>query len=151
QCARWHLSYVVRGDGDLRSLVPVILAELAKQNPNLAIAKVQSMNDYVAKAMAPTNFTVVLAGIFASLALLLAAIGIYGVVSYSLGQRTREIGIRLALGASRGDILKLVIKEGLTLTVFGLAIGLVSSILLSGYLSSLLFGVTPTDPITYGA
>jgi ABC-type antimicrobial peptide transport system permease subunit len=149
QCARWHLSYVVRGDGDLRSMVPTIREELAKLNPNLAIAKVQSMNDYVARAMAPTNFTVVLAGIFAGLALLLAAIGIYGVITYSLGQRTREIGVRLALGACQGDILRLVVKEGLTLTVVGLAIGVVASLLLSGYLNSLLFGVSPTDPITY--
>jgi putative ABC transport system permease protein len=149
QSARWHMSYTVRTNGDMSSLVPRMREELAKIDKNLAMAKVRPMNDYVSNAMAPTNFTVVLAGIFAGFALLLATIGIYGVISYSVSQRTHEIGIRLALGATPANILRLIIKEGLRLTVVGLVIGFAASFLLTGYLQNMLFGVTPTDPITY--
>ena len=149
QSTRWHMSYAVRASGDLSSLVPAMREELAKIDKNMAMAKIRPMDDYVSKAMAPTNFTVVLAGIFAAFALLLATIGIYGVISSSVSQRTHEIGIRMALGAAPLDILQLIIKEGLRLTIIGLVIGFAVSFWLTGYLQNMLFGITPTDPMTY--
>jgi ABC-type antimicrobial peptide transport system permease subunit len=88
---------------------------------------------------------------FAVLALLLAAVGIYGVISYSVKQRTRELGIRMALGAQRGDVLKLILTQGLKLALIGVVIGLGAAIALTRWMESLLFGVRPTDPITFGA
>jgi putative ABC transport system permease protein len=90
-----------------------------------------------------------LLGIFATLALVLAAVGIYGVMSYSVAQRTREIGIRIALGAQRGDVLKMTVKQALKLVVGGLAIGLVLALILTRVMSSLLFGISATDPVTF--
>ena len=97
------------------------------------------------------RFTIVLLGIFAGTALLLAAIGLYGVISYSVAQRTRELGIRMALGAQRTDVLKLVVREGMTLVALGVAMGLAASIGLTRLISSLLFGVSATDPLTFAA
>jgi len=149
QSIREHLSYAVRASGDPMALAAAIRRELNSLNKNMAIAKIRPLQQYVDKAMAPTKFTATLAGIFALLALLLAAVGIYGVVSYSVSQRTQEIGVRMALGARPTDILKLVMKEGLILTAFGLPIGFIASLALSRYLQTMLFGVTSLDPMTY--
>src|SRR5262249_6506646 len=106
-------------------------------------------DEYVRRAMAPTNFTVVLASLFAGLALLLASVGIYSVIAYSVSQRTHEIGIRMALGATSRDILRLIMKEGLTLVAIGLTVGGVASVMVAEYLQNLLFEVPSVDPITY--
>jgi len=149
QSAREHLSFVVRSSQDPAALAPAVRNEISRIDKARAIAKVRPMDDYITTAMAPTKFTTVLAGVFAILALLLATVGIYAVISYSVTQRTHEMGVRIALGARPVDILRLVLKEGLVLTFVGLAIGLAGALVLSNYLSSLLFGVTAMDPITY--
>ena len=95
------------------------------------------------------RLNMILLGFFAGLALLLASIGLYGVISYSVAQRTHEIGIRLALGAQRSEVLTLIVRQGLKLTLIGLAIGIPGALGLTRFLSSLLYGVKPTDPFTF--
>jgi putative ABC transport system permease protein len=149
QNARPHLSYVVRVTGNPLAIAPSVRRELDQINKNLALAKVKPLEDYVARAMAPTRFTAFLASIFATLALALATIGIYGVISYLVSQRTHEIGVRMALGARPRDIYHVILREGLLLAAAGLGVGLLASLLLSRYLQSMLFEVTSTDPATY--
>jgi ABC-type antimicrobial peptide transport system permease subunit len=117
----------------------------------LAPSKIRTMDQVISESTARQNFNMLLLTIFAGLALLLAAIGIYGLMSYTVEQRTPELGIRLALGADRGDMLKLVVRQGMLLTGIGLAIGLAASFGLNRLLAKLLFGVKANDPITYAA
>jgi ABC-type antimicrobial peptide transport system permease subunit len=107
------------------------------------------MNEVVADSLAQRRFAVQVVGLFGVLALLLASIGIYGVMAYSVSQRTREIGIRVALGASRANIMKWVLRQGLILICIGLAAGLLAAVIVTRLLRTLLFGVTATDIITY--
>ena len=109
------------------------------------------MSQVAAESVSRRRFAMQLVGLFGILALLLAAVGIYGVIAYSVTQRTREIGIRVALGASRSAILRWVLKQGMILTIAGVVIGLVGALALTRLLRSLLFGVGPTDIVTYGA
>ena len=107
------------------------------------------MEDTVAHSMAKRKFAMVLLGIFAGLALFLASIGLFGVMSYSVAQRTREIGIRMAVGAQRGDVLRLIVRQGMVLTGFGVVLGLIASFGLTRLMSNLLYGVSATDAITF--
>ncbi|HKB55517.1 MAG TPA: FtsX-like permease family protein, partial [Ramlibacter sp.] len=109
------------------------------------------MDEIVGRTLATRRFAMLLLGIFAGLALLLASIGIYGVISYAVGQRTREIGIRMALGAQRGDVLRIVLGQGAKLTAIGVAVGVIAALALSRLLQTVLWGVRPTDPLTYAA
>ena len=118
-------------------------------NPNLPLASVRTLQEIYEKSLARTSFTLVMLAIAATMALLLGTVGLYGVIAYSVSQRTREIGIRMALGAQRTDTVRLVLSEGMLVTVIGLIFGLASSLVLTRFLSSLLFGVTPTDPLTF--
>jgi predicted permease len=118
-------------------------------NPSLPLANVQTLQDLYDRSMARTSFALVMLAIAASLALLLGLIGIYGVISYAVSQRTREIGIRLALGAQPREMTRLFVRHGLTLAGIGAVIGLFAAAGLSRLMSSLLFGVSPLDPITY--
>jgi len=108
-----------------------------------------TMDDVVAEANAEPRFEMALLGVFAGVALLLAAVGIYGVMSYSVERRTHEIGIRISLGASRTDVLKLVVRQGMVLALAGSAAGIVGALLLSRLMTKLLYGVLPTDPLTF--
>ena len=109
------------------------------------------MDEIISLSIADRRFSMILLGLFAALALLLSSIGIYGVVSYLVGQRTREIGIRVALGAQHADILRIVLLQGAKMTAIGIAVGLAISYALTRLLHTLLFGVTPNDPLTIAA
>jgi ABC-type antimicrobial peptide transport system permease subunit len=107
------------------------------------------MADVISQSLARRRFALTLVGAFAATALLLAGLGIYGVTAYSVGQRAQEIGLRMAIGAGRRDILQLIVGKGLRVITAGIAVGLIGAALLTRLLTSLLFGATPTDPVTY--
>jgi putative ABC transport system permease protein len=113
------------------------------------VANVDSMEHIVAGAVARQRFSMLLLAVFAAVAVLLAAVGIYGVMSYSVAQQTREIGIRMALGAQRSDVLRMTVMQALRLVMVGLAIGVGAALILTRVMASLLFGISATDPITF--
>jgi len=117
-------------------------------DPEKALYSVRTLDQQIAQSITPQRFTMLLIGLFAGTALVLAAIGIYGVMAYSVTQRTREIGIRMALGAQRHDVYRLVIGQGIKLALAGIAIGLITAFSLTRWLASLLYGVTATDTLT---
>ena len=123
-----------------------IAAEVDKDQP---VYDIMSMEQVLSKSVSSWRVYMQLLGVFAGMALILAAVGIYGVISYSVSERTHEIGLRIALGAQQGDVLKLVVKQGLVLTLIGVAIGLVSALALTRLIANFLFGVTATDPATF--
>ena len=149
QSPRSPLGFAVRSTGDLMALAPAVRKELARRNPTLAISNVRAMTEYVESARAPASFTALLAAIFAVLALLLAAVGIYGVISYSVSRRSQELGVRMALGASSWDLMRMVQREGLTLMAVGLVLGIAGALAVSRLLGGLLYGVSAVDPLTY--
>jgi predicted permease len=120
-------------------------------NRNLPLANVRTMQEILENSMARTSFTLTMLGIAAAVALVLGAVGIYGVISYSVAQRTREIGVRMALGAARRDVNRLVLQEGVPLIAAGVAVGLLAAFGLTRLMSALLFGVSPVDPVTFVA
>ena len=142
-------SIVVRTEGDPLSLVGAIKSQIWSVDPAQPIASVETMETVLADSVAPRRFNMLLIGIFAALALALAAIGIYGVISYTVSQRTHEIGIRMAMGARGSDVLKLVVGQGMTLALAGVVVGLAAAFGLTRLMSSLLFGVSPTDAVTF--
>ncbi|MCS6806170.1 MAG: ABC transporter permease, partial [Blastocatellia bacterium] len=142
-------AFALRTSGDPRLLIGAIRASVAELTRKEAVYDFKTMEEHLAASVARRRFATVLLGLFAGLALVLAAIGIYGVISHSTSQRTHEIAIRMALGAQRWDVLKLVLGQGMILAVIGVGIGLVAALMLTRLLSSLLFGVSPTDPLTF--
>jgi putative ABC transport system permease protein len=147
--------FTIRATGAPRSLpsgfMDAVKRELAAVDATLAMSQVYSMEEIMGRSIASQRFNMLLVGLFAGLGLLLAGVGIYGVVSYSVAQRTNEIGIRIALGARAADVLRLVLKNGLALASAGVAIGLLGSFALTRLMKGLLFGVSATDPITFAA
>jgi ABC-type antimicrobial peptide transport system permease subunit len=133
------------------ALATAIQHEFLAVDGQLPVSKFRTMEQVISETTARQNFTMMLLTIFAGTALLLAALGIYGLMSYSVEQRTQEIGIRVALGATAGDMLRMVISRGLLLAGIGLAVGLAAAFGLTRLLASLLFGVKPYDPIAFGA
>jgi predicted permease len=144
-------SFVVRTAGDPVGLTPAIKREIAALDPTLPLAHVASMEEVASRSIASQRFNMLLLGVFAALGLLLAAVGIYGVMSYTVAQHTREIGIRMALGAQASDILRLVVWRGMWLTVVGVGVGALGSLALTRFLASMLFGVKATDPLTFAS
>ena len=149
QSVRWHISLVVRTGGDPMALAPVVREAVHSLDKDLAVSKLRPMTFYLDRAQAASRFTMVLATLFGVLAMLLAAVGVYGVLAYSVNQRRREFGVRLALGAEPERIQLLVVREGMALALAGLALGAAGALAVSRSLQALLFGVTPTDPATY--
>lgn len=149
QSPRSPLTFVLRGNVPPLSLLPAIRAKLKQRSPNAAIAKVRLMQDYVKREIAPASFTATLAAVFGSLALLLAATGIYGVLNYQVSRRLPEMGIRMALGGSAQNVLGMVLREGLLIAAAGVAIGAIAALLAEQWLSKLVFGVSPHDPASF--
>jgi len=142
-------SIVVKTRQDLSSKEPAVRAAVRAADPAQAVSNLQTMEDVLSQSLARQQFNMLLLAVFAGLALLLSAVGIYGVVSYSVSQRTHEIGIRLALGAQTADVLWLIIRRGMGLVLAGVGIGLASALALTRLMKTLLFGVGPTDPLTF--
>jgi len=152
--SQWHwgdqlMSLVVRARGDASSLTPALRRAIWSVDKNQPIVRVATMNDLLALSQANRHFALVLFEAFGVVALVLAAVGIFGVLSGGVTERMREIGVRSALGASSVDILTLVVRQGMTLTGLGVVIGLAGSALASRALITLLFGVSRLDPVTY--
>jgi putative ABC transport system permease protein len=145
------LSWIVRTTMEPTALSSAVQHEFQAFDPLLPVAKIRTMETVIVKSTARQSFSMLLLTIFASVALLLAAIGIYGLMSYAVEQRTQEIGIRVALGASAGNMLRLVIGQGLLLAGIGLAVGLAAAFGLARLLGSMLFGVKANDPMAFGA
>jgi putative ABC transport system permease protein len=120
-------------------------------NPNLPLANIRTLSAILEESMARTSFTLVLLGIAAGVALILGMVGIYGVISYSVSQRNREFGIRMALGAEPGEVRRMFVRQGARMTCAGIALGLGAAVGLTRAMSALLFGVSPVDPLTFGA
>jgi putative ABC transport system permease protein len=119
------------------------------RNKQNVVSRPQTMNEVIAASLAQQRFLMILLGAFAGVALLLASLGIYGVISYLVGQRTHELGIRIALGAQRSDVLRLVLNHGLKMALAGVALGIIVSLGVTRLLAKMLFGVSATDPMTF--
>jgi putative ABC transport system permease protein len=145
---RW-MTFVARTQSAPEVMTQAVKQQIWKVDPQLPVSKVKTMDDVAATSFAERRFNMLLLTLFAGLALVLAAVGIYGVISYAVTQRTQEIGIRMALGARRTDVLKLIIRNGLTLTLLGIVLGVGGAFGLTRLMSTLLFGVTPTDKPTF--
>jgi len=143
------MSLVVRASGDPTSLTGAVRGAISGLDKDLPVFRVKTMEQFVSESMAQRRFAMALVGIFAAVALALACVGLYGVLSYSITQRFREIGIRMALGASGADVLRLVVGQGMLLALAGVALGSVAAFLLTRLMANLLFAVTAGDPLTF--
>jgi putative ABC transport system permease protein len=148
QSPRGRMMMFVRTAGDPQSLIGAVRREVAALAPGMPLYDVRPMRQRVADAMAYARFSATLLAAFAMVALALAALGTYGVISFGVSQRTKEIGIRVALGATRGSVLRLIVGQGLGLAVVGGALGLAGALGTTRVLRSLLYGVAPSDPVT---
>jgi putative ABC transport system permease protein len=145
------MTLAVRSRGPLEALVPSARAQLAALDPGLPVAEVRSLEEVVSRSLVQPRFVLILIAVFALTALGLAALGLYGVLAHAVSRRQAEVGVRLALGARPADIRRMILGEGLRLTLIGAAIGVVAAAALSRGLGSLLFGVSPADPVAYVA
>ncbi|MGH9902349.1 MAG: ADOP family duplicated permease, partial [Pyrinomonadaceae bacterium] len=152
---KWAADYaramdlVVKASGEPTNLIAPIRREVQAADKDQPLGNVRTLEALAERSVAPRRFTLLLVGVFAAVALLLGAVGLYGVLSYVVTQRTREIGIRMALGAQRRDVLRLIAGEGMMLALAGVAVGLVGAFALTRLMRGLLFGVTATDPLTF--
>jgi len=157
--SQWHIAtagslirggfLVVRTTGDPMSVASAVRAQVRALDPSIPVANIRAMSDVVSTSLATPRLTGFLLGTFAAIALTLAAVGIYGVLSYLVARRTHEIGIRLAVGADRAQVMAMVLKQGLTLSGIGIAAGLVAAFLLTRFMQTLLYQIRPSDPETF--
>jgi putative ABC transport system permease protein len=147
---RW-MTLAIRVPGSTNGLTEEVKRKVWSLDSQLPVSEIRTMDDLMEVSLATQKFNVSLLGLFAALALILAAVGVYGLMAYSVSQRTHEIGIRIALGAQRGAVLRMVIGEGGKLAFLGLAIGIASALALTRVMTSLLFEVKPTDPVTFAS
>jgi predicted lysophospholipase L1 biosynthesis ABC-type transport system permease subunit len=157
--SQWHVAtggnlirsvfVVLRTAGDPIALAAPARAVVRELDPTLPVANVRSMSEVVATALATPRLTGFLLSAFAAIALALAAVGIYGVLAYLVSQRTQEIGIRLAIGADRAQVLRLILRQGVMLALMGLGTGLLAALALTGVMRTMLYEVAPTDPVTF--
>jgi putative ABC transport system permease protein len=143
------MGLLVRTSGDPLSLIGAVRQQVLAADSKQPVFNARTMEQVINESIAPRRFAMLLLTIFAGVALLLAAVGIYGVMSYSVTQRTHEVGVRIALGATVPDILKLIVGQGMLLVVAGVGIGLLVALGLTRLMSSLLYGVSTTDPVTF--
>jgi putative ABC transport system permease protein len=141
----------LRAAGDPKALTNAVRKEIERLDSNVAITKVATFDELRQTPLFPSRAMAIVSILFGLLALLLAGVGIYGITSYMVGQRTREIGIRIALGANRGDIFRMIVGQGAAITSIGVGIGLVASLALTRFLWSQLFGISARDPLTFAS
>jgi ABC-type antimicrobial peptide transport system permease subunit len=146
-----EMSLVVRAEGDPQVLVNTVRSEVAKLDPALAVADIRLMNQIADTSVATPRLAFVLVGLFAVLAIILAMIGTYGVISYSVTQRRAEFGLRIALGAQRGDVLRLVLSQAAALVLAGTFVGLAIALILSRVLRNVIYDVSAADPLTFAS
>jgi ABC-type antimicrobial peptide transport system permease subunit len=143
------MNVVVRSGADAAGLTAALTRQIRTLDPDLPLYNVRTMADRVDESLARRRFSMLLLTVFACVALGLAAIGVYGVIAYLVSQGTREVGIRMALGATPREILRLVVRQGLTVAVVGVAAGLVGAWAVTRFMESLLFGISSRDPLTF--
>jgi putative ABC transport system permease protein len=143
------LYMVLRTEGDPLRLVPAVRDQVKSLDPNLSVYATRTLDDYVSASLANRKFISILCGVFASAGLLLALVGLFGVMSYTVAQRTHELGVRTALGARKADILRLILGHGMAMTVAGIAVGVLAALAITRALSQELFGIKPGDPLTF--
>jgi ABC-type antimicrobial peptide transport system permease subunit len=144
-----NVTFVARGEADPNALLAQMRAAIRDVDPDQAVYNLRAMNDVIAASVEARRTNTVLIVVFGVLALVLAALGVYGVMAYVVGQREHEIGIRVALGAQPGDVVGLVLRQGVMLSLAGIVLGLVGAYWLTGLLTTLLYGVTAKDPMTF--
>jgi putative ABC transport system permease protein len=150
QYASDTMTFVVRTERDPLESVPVVTTELAAMDPQVAMSRVRTMEEVVSDSLAAPRFRTRILAVFGAMALLLAAVGLYGVVAFSVSQRSAELGLRMALGAPRHDVLKLVLRQGLLPVVLGIGCGLAGAAALTNVMRTLLYEVSSLDPLTFG-
>jgi predicted permease len=144
-----YMTLHLRSAGDPKTVANAVRKEIERLDPNIAITRLTTFAELRQTPLFPSRAMAIVSSLFGLLALLLAAVGIYGITSYTVGQRTREFGIRIALGAQRGDIFRLIVGQGVVITLIGVGVGLIAALALTKFLSNQLFGVSPTDPLTF--
>ena len=140
---------IIRAANDPAALVKSVRQTVLEVDPNQPVANIQTLKEIVKKSLSQRRFILALIGGFAGAALLLAAIGLYGVMGYAVSQRTREIGVRMALGARQRDVISMVVGQGMRIVLIGLAVGMIGAVGLSRLLQGFLFEIKPTDPTTF--
>jgi predicted permease len=143
------VAVVLRTQGDPTAVMTPVRRAVAEIDPREVIYNVQTLNEVISDSFSARRLSMILLGVFAALALVLACAGIYGVISYLVGQRTHEIGVRIALGAQRSDVLRLMLGQGARMALLGVCVGVAASLGLTRLMSRLLFGVSATDPLTF--